>query len=236
MATVFFKKDSLSERDTPYQTRMFPTVEEARTWVDERKSKSRWFSCRHISALNVEAMPRYLVISHENGRYMSVLNVMEECGLHNETVIKLVSPTWGWATAGRRVSAYSTNGSLFSTSACAPTYIDVFAKGLETLSYVLLGGCERPVEGVDMELAKVLLAKRPRFEGGRFPQEAELEELKYGKHKLVTKKMKERITELEATQTAFNSARHEAAELFQVNEVQAWYDEVLRLCLPQGYA
>ena len=225
--------DSLSERNTPYQTRIFPTLIEAQAWVNKCKKKTRWFSCRHVSPLSVTEMPRYLVVSHENGKYMNILRIVEECHINpGDTVIKIVSPAWRWATAGKQVGAYSTNGSIFSAVE-APTYIDVFEKGLETVSYVLLGPCQRTVEGADMELAESLLAKRPKFERGRFPQEAELGELKHGK-KLITKKMRERTAELETAKATFDSARYEAAELFQAKEMQAWYDEVLRRCLPQG--
>jgi len=231
MSTVFFKMDSLSERN--YKTRIFPTVIEAQAWVKECKGKKGFFSCKHVSPLNVTEMPRYLVISHENGKYMRILRLVEECTINpGDTVIKIVSQAWRWATGDRQVGAYSTGGSIFSTVE-TETSIDVFEKGLETVSYVLLGSCQRKVEGADMELAESLLAKRPKFERGRFPQEAELGELKHGK-KLITKKMRERTAELETAKDAFDSACHEAAELFQAKEMQAWYDEVLRLCLPQG--
>jgi len=63
MATVFFSKDSRAGRDrgTPFQTRRFKTIEEAQAWANEQHANNEWFACRHVSACDVKALPRWAV-------------------------------------------------------------------------------------------------------------------------------------------------------------------------------
>ena len=224
MATVFFKKDRLIKKE--WETRQFPTLDEAQEWVRENKRKSKWFSVRHISNADVTEMPLFLALSNSGcGQYMRRLYVIEECNIHKSDVV--IAPAPQGLKARQDLGAFSSNGSAFSVGASKrPTYIDVFEPRFATLVYVLLGPCEKSIEGVDYALANALLEGKPELHF-EFPHEAELLELQFGAHKLVTKAMRQRIAELE-------SAENTAREKFYSMRNQAfttWYASVVKACM-----
>lgn len=222
MVTVFFKENINAES----KTIQFPSLEEAREWVKVKAKKSCWFSAQHISRLNVTEMPLYLVLSYENGQYMRRLHVIEESKIYKDTVVIAPAPQGLGLKAGQDIGAFSSNGSVFSAgSSKYLTYIDIFQPQFATLAYVLLGPCERSIEGVDYALANALMAKKPEL-NFEFSHEAELNKLKYGRHKIVTKAMRCRMAELEAEE---NSARVEFRTA-QNQAFKAWYASVMKAC------
>jgi hypothetical protein len=76
MATLFYKSDYLSQKET--EVKHFPSREEAEAWAAASKKKSRWFNSYHISNLDVDKMPVFLVISYGNGEFMHKLTTKEE--------------------------------------------------------------------------------------------------------------------------------------------------------------
>jgi len=229
MATVFYTPDSLSLAVTDKgrswnKTRQFESMEQAQVWADSCKAKSRWFSCFHISPLNVEEIPLCLITSRGSGEYMITLSIVKESQLKGVEFIAYAKEEWGLRCCN--IAALSSGGSLFSTFANNPTYIDVFKPGWEEVAYILLGGCQRPIPGISMEICEELLSLKPKDQKP-FSGEEELHSLKYPpSNKLITKKMKERVEELKLLKEQEN----EKYNSWRVSAYVDWYKLILSKC------